>query len=570
MNYNKLFISLIGLCTLFYGCEDWLDREPLDVVTEAAFFKSPNDFIVYVNSFHIAVSDWSTSESLRDNGTDVQTSTNYLPSRIAGQSTINDGPGYDYANIRSTNYILQKGREYEGDFNEIKQAIGEAHYFRAWFYFTLLRNFGNVQWIDDVLTMDSEQLYGTRDPRNLIADNIIADLDTAAMYCFAEKGDGYSRLPKWLALLLQSRIALYEGTWEKYHNGTVFGVTNPDPNKYFTKAAAAAKEIIESQLYSIYSTGDTANDFYNNFNWRGYSNHPECMKWSKMDNDLGISSHRFLYIQAFMNGYGPPKNLIDQFLCKDGLPISLSPLYKGDNTIEDETINRDPRFDQSVFNQDDIWQVYENGDTLYYDYVFKEYIFRNVLNSNATGYQFRKRYNELYKYHDSQFEDTPVMHYRYAEALLNYAEAKAELGTITQADLNESINELRDRVGMPHLMLVNVPDDPKSIYPELSPVINEIRRERTIELAGEGFRWDDLLRWAAMDKLVGTRPRGAKADQFYWPHNMPVDANGYLDIYQNTYPSGYQFKLNRDYLWPIPESQRTLNSNLGQNPGWEQ
>jgi hypothetical protein len=568
MNYKKIIISLIGFCIMFYSCEDWLDREPLDVVSETSFFKSPGDFTVYVNRFHTLQGDWSTSEALFDGGTDIQLSTNSMPTRIAGQSTINSGPGYSYGNVRSANYVIERAREYKGDFNGIKQAVGEAHYFRAYFYFVLLSNFGDVQWIDDVLTMDSKELYGTRDPRNLIADKIIADLDTAAMYCMAEKGNGYSRITKWESLLLQSRYALYEGTWEKYHAGTVFGAKTSDPNKYLTKAASAAKQIIDSKLYSIWTTGDTTSDFYYNFNWRDFSTHPEIMRWSKMDNDLEISSHRYLYIQAFMNGYGPTKYLVDQFLCKDGLPISISPLYKGDNTIEDETINRDPRFDQFIFNKDDIWQVYENGDSLFYDHVFKEYVFRNVLNSNASGYQVRKRYLELYIYHDSQYEESPVPHYRYAEALLNYAEAKAELGNITQEDLDVSVNKLRDRVGMPHLMLANVPDDPDKTYPELSPLINEVRRERVVELAGEGFRWNDLCRWAAMSKIVNTRPKGAKDGQFFWPHNLAVDENGYLDIYRTIYPTGYQFKLNRDYLWPIPESQLTLNPNLGQNPGW--
>ena len=567
MNHIKLVISLIGFCTIFTSCENWLDREPLDVVTEASFFKSPGDFTVYVNNFQTS-GGWGT-EYYSDTYTDIQLNTNDMPTRISGQSTINDGPGYSYGNIRSTNYVIKKAREYTGDFNGIKQAVGEAHYFRAWFYFDLLSSFGDVQWIDDVLTMESKELYGQkRDPRTLIADKIIADLDTAAMYCMAEKGNGYSRLPKWLALLVQSRIALYEGTWEKYHAGTVFAAKNPDPNKYLNKAAEAAKQIMDSHLYSIWSSGDTANDFYNNFNWRDFTNHPECMRWTKMDLDLNIDAGRYLYINAFMDSKGPTKQMVDQFLCKDGLPIATSPLYKGDNTIEDEMKNRDPRLNQTIFSQKDIWQIYEDGTSLNYDYVFKELVFRNVTNSNATGYQTRKRYLELYKYHDTQHEATPSLNDRYGEALLNYAEAKAELGTITQADLDLSINKLRDRVGMPHLILTSIPNDPNWTYPELSPVINEIRRERLVELAGEGFRWDDLFRWAAMKKIVGTRPKGAKDGQFFWPHNLPVDEKGYLDIYKNTYPNGYQFNLTRDYLWPIPESQRTLNPELGQNPGW--
>ncbi|HZH73038.1 MAG TPA: RagB/SusD family nutrient uptake outer membrane protein, partial [Mariniphaga sp.] len=154
------------------------------------------------------------------------------------------------------------------------------------------------------------------------------------------------------------------------------------------------------------------------------------------------------------------------------------------------------------------------------------------------------------------------------EVLLNYAEAKMELGTLTQEDLDISINLLRDWVAMPHLQLDNIAHDPNWRYPDLSPIVNEIRRERLIELASENFRMDDLLRWAAMKYLIGERGTGAKADQFKHDPGLPTTPDGYLDVFQNVFPNGYQFKLDRDYLWPIPESQRTLNPNLGQNPGW--
>lgn len=116
------------------------------MVTEASFFKSPGDFTVYVNNFQTS-GGWGT-EYYSDTYTDIQLNTNDMPTRISGQSTINDGPGYSYGNIRSTNYVIKKAREYTGDFNGIKQAVGEAHYFRAWFYFDLLSSFGDVQWID--------------------------------------------------------------------------------------------------------------------------------------------------------------------------------------------------------------------------------------------------------------------------------------------------------------------------------------------------------------------------------------------------------------------------------------
>jgi len=162
------------------------------------------------------------------------------------------------------------------------------------------------------------------------------------------------------------------------------------------------------------------------------------------------------------------------------------------------------------------------------------------------------------------------MIYRYAEALLNFAEAKAEMNAFSQADADKSINKLRDRVGMPHLDVNTITPDPDWQFPALSPLINEIRRERAVELFNEGFRWYDIQRWAAADKLIiGKRPKGAKAAQFPPQYmNWAVDAEGFLDPFQSAYPNGLQFKLDRDYLDPIPETQILLNNNLVQNPGW--
>ncbi len=565
MNYRKLIISLIGLSAILFACqEDWLDRQPLDQITEAAYFKSPKDFTIYVNRFHPSTGGTYTKGDIH---TDIAISSLSLPKRFAGDATINDGPGYGYSDVRRTNYVIKKAREWAGDFNDIKQAAGEAYYFRAFYYFGLLQNFGGVQWIDKVLEMDSPELFGARDPRDLIADKIIADLDTAAMYLAEERGDGYSRLPKWFALLLQSRVALYEGTWQKYHSGSVFGIANANPEKYLNKAAEAAKKIMDSGLYKLYSTGDPANDYYNIFNWRDFSNNPEAMRWTKMDLDYDINAGRKLYYLKYPNDAGLTKDLVDHYLCTDGLPIASSPLYLGDNTIEDEIKNRDPRMDQTIFSNDNILYVYEDESKEYYDILFARE-FQDMTHSNPTGYNQRKQYSEYVIYHHTQHEETPTLNDRYAEVLLNYAEAKAELGTLTQADLDISINLLRSRVAMPHLKLSNIANDPNWKYPDLSPLINEVRRERMVELATENFRWRDLSRWAAMKYINGKRPLGAMSNQFHHDPGLPVTADGHLDPYKAAYPNGYHFNLNRDYLWPIPEGQIRLNPNLVQNPGW--
>jgi hypothetical protein len=166
-------------------------------------------------------------------------------------------------------------------------------------------------------------------------------------------------------------------------------------------------------------------------------------------------------------------------------------------------------------------------------------------------------------------EDEPIIIFDYAEALLNYAEAKAELGTITQADIDMSIKPLRDRVGMPNLLLANIATDPNWDFPTLSPIINEVRRERRVELACIGFRWDDIARWVAADELiVGKRPKGSVFGSTIALNPYVDDANGFMDPYINQVPNGYGFNVNRDYLSPLPQSERTLNDKLTQNPGW--
>src|SRR5690606_32283111 len=153
------------------------------------------------------------------------------------------------------------------------------------------------------------------------------------------------------------------------------------------------------------------------------------------------------------------------------------------------------------------------------------------------------------------------------------AEARAELGEITQSDLNLTLNMLKDRVGMPHLLLDQIIHDPQWDYPQLSPIINEIRRERRVELAFEGLRLHDFLRWRAHDLVLNTRLLGAKFVQADFPEmevgtHVYTDPNGYIDAHQKSLPNGYGFKPERDYLNPIPTLELTLNNRYVQNPGW--
>jgi len=230
--------------------------------------------------------------------------------------------------------------------------------------------------------------------------------------------------------------------------------------------------------------------------------------------------------------------------------------------------NRDPRFFQTFGMPGSPWVITSGGDVTNYDALYA--MLNQGLEQYApSGYVLRKGYDDRAIYQIPQYEETPGIIYRYGEVLLNFAEAKAELGTITQDDIDKSIKLLRDRVGMPNLILAAVTADPEWDFPTLSPIINEVRRERRIELAAEGFRFNDIMRWAAADELiVGKRPHGFKAAQLA-VNPYPVGADGFLDPYQQKLPAGYGFKIGRDYLNAIPKDQLILNPALVQNPGWE-
>lgn len=574
MKYFNLIISLLALLILNACNKDFLDRKPLDAIGSPDFFKSPGDLKTYVNSFYSTALFPIVSEHGNDYNSDNSVATNF-DATLAGTRTLDGAGGISFNSVRSINIFFDSYKRVQqyAAFADYKQYVGEAFFFRALIYFNILQDYGDIQWYTTEIGTTSPELVRPRDKRNIVADNIIADLDSAAAYLTESKTDGASRVNKWMALLIQSRVALFEGTWEKYHNGTPFGVANANPSKYLTKAAEAAKKVMDSGLYSLYSTGSPTTDYYNLFSsQRSYAGNSEVMFWKKFDNGLGKGEAEFRrepnFRQRHPTEHSQTKELADSYLCTDNLPISISPLFKGSASISLEMQNRDPRFYQTLAMPGYTWVISPTGAITKYD-AFYAIINSGLDEYSPTGYILRKGYDAREIYQIPQYEETPAIVYRYGEVLLNYAEAKAELGTITQADIDISIKKLRDRVGMPNLTISTITVDPKWDFPTLSPVINEIRRERRVELAAEGFRFDDIRRWAAADELiVGKRPHGFKASQIA-VNPYPVNADGFLDPYKVKLPAGYGFKIDRDYLNAIPKSQLLLNPNLVQNPGWQ-
>lgn len=566
-----IIANIISACT-----KDVLDKYPLDELTEEIYWKTAEDLRLYVNRFYPTFGNQSNFH-LKDNNSDNMQPLNPDLTLHGTRSVPSSGGGWGWAQIRQINYFLEKAVEAEtGTPAELNQYMGEGHFFRAWFYFEKVKQFGDVPWYDKVLNIDSEELYVPRDPRNFVIDKIIEDLDIAIKLLRGRSQLGPNRVNKEAALAFKSRVCLYEGTWHKYHRGTVFGVQNSDGQKYLQMAADAAEAVINSGNFNLFSTGNPQEDYYKMFSQKDLSGVSEAIMVETVDPGQERGNWNWTYLNGDRGAQsGVTREMVESYLCADGLPISLSGLYEGDETLEKVVENRDPRLRSSIWNRGEVQIDGDPPQVFQYPALHK-----GAMDLAVTGYMVRKGSTTDPEQNTGTSSDNygalDGYIFRYAEVLLNFAEAKAELGTLTQADLDKSINLLRERVDMPHLSIDVGFTDPDWDFPSLSPIINEIRRERRIELAFEGFRFDDIMRWAAADELiVGVRVKGARfIEGISFPEiedqirGIAVDENLYIDRYADRMTEGWGFNLNRDYLSPLPVEELEYNPQLTQNPGW--
>jgi starch-binding outer membrane protein, SusD/RagB family len=576
---NKILYILtlsLGIGVVCTSCKkEFLDLTPRDQISDPEFWKSSQDMELYVNGLYSVLPGWPSAGSggnpLLDAGTDLAISVGlWLPTKNRLDGAVNvpsSGGGWNWTNVRNVNYFLENAdRVPDGGLKD--HYIGEAHFFRALNYFNLLRQFGDLPILTKTLTAgDKDALFGTRSSRTDVANFIINDLETAVSKLKKKNEIPAQRINRDIAALFQSRVALYEGTWEKYHQNTVYaGKTNGEA--FLTKAAQAAKAVIDWGTYSLV-TGDPNQVYYNIFNQVNLNTNPEILLWKGYSAAQGVGFTNDMW--NWPHGSGYTQELVRMYLAKDGLPIALSPLYQGENDIRDVVKDRDPRLVQSIMAPGDPVVINLKNDTT-----------RFILpllggaQNNPTGYESKKfRRPQLDPATGAPSTELAYIIYRYAEALLNYAEAKAELGQLTQADVDISINKLRARVGMPNMNLASIQTDPN--WPDygytLPNYLYEVRRERAVELLTEGFRFDDLMRWRAHKLFAGKRPKGAyyTAEIKTAYPNLSVDADNFLDPYKTTLTGtngGWGFNPAKHYLLPIPTNELTLNPALKQNPGW--
>lgn len=568
---KKLYICASILACFLVGCDSFLEREPLDKISNEAYFKTSKDLELYVNQFYTKfpnfggfgigyLGDDRNSDNLVHEDYDV---------RLAGYKTVSgnaNDAGWKWEDIRSVNYMLTNLGHLESSFDESKAYIGEAYFFRSYFYYTLLRDFGDLPWVSKPYDTESEDLYNSRVSRNIIVDSMLVDLDKAIEY-MPEKSDVVEgRLSKEAALLFKSRVALFEGSWEKYHNGTEFGVDNADHNKYFRIAADAAKQLMDMNKHSLFTTGDPKTAYYQLFNKTEFKDNPEVILARTYSLVLGWTHRAQNYLLYRGSRTGLSKDLVDDYLCMDGKPTA-SHMDFSDKDLLSVIKDRDPRLAQTVWIPGDL-RVGTGNEPLYFD---RPFIYLTGEQQCSSGYQLKKG-SDPYTV-DTENAETGAIVFRYAEALLNYAEAKAELGELTQEDVDKTINLIRQRVGMADLKLNAITNDPNWKFPSISPILNEIRRERRVEFACESYRLSDLMRWRAHEVFSKKRLKGFHFNQSEFPEMVPgkdilLDKDGYVDPYQVSLPDGYKFNPNRDYLLPLPTTELVLNKQLKQNPGW--
>lgn len=593
-NKFKMLYFLLAGAIVLNACKKVLDQEPKATATKDAVFSNEAGLQLYTNSFYTIIP--SASEVMRgDAMSDYAVRTevpDYLRPNVYN-ATLSSG--WSWGDLRNINYFLANNNN-----PAVADAVrnnynGIARFFRAWWYFQMVKRFGDVPWYGQPLAVDdSVELYKPRDPRQLVMDSVLADLNYACDNITVTDDQSRSLITKWVAYALKSRICLYEGTFRKYH--TELNLQSTVDN-WLTEAADAAQQVISSGKFSLNQAGGPGKSYRQLFiNTQPITS--EDILIDVTDPNLAVFSDANWYwtSSTYGNRLSFDRTFVNTYLNIDGTPFTSIPGHDT-MTFPNETQGRDLRLEQTIrtpgYTRINGGSVIPAPPDFSYTY---------------TGYQPIKYTLDDTKYDQGTVSTNSVPVIRYAEVLLNYAEAKEELGTLTDEDWSNTIGALRARAGITG-GLTSKPTvaDPylqQHYFPGISdPTLLEIRRERGIELALEGFRFDDLMRWKKGDLLE------QEWTGFYVPSLntlMDLDNNGTPDVafvqqapanpvqgvqYVNVAPT-INGKVNPEqltngtygeltwlkdaprewtdnkYYYPIPESALLKNPKLGQNPGW--
>ena len=601
MRFKYICVAFLAISSLS-SCFD-LDKSPEGVLSTVNPFTSLGEMNGYLDQFYesgVKVQEFNSWGGGGIAGIDMNSdnmASGAVNTRLNGSLTLaNANKLAYYTDIRNVNFFLNNLNFKDTNAAAYKQCVGEAYYFRAWFYFNLFKNYGNIAWLDHTLAPDENEMNLPQEGRIAMVDHILSDLDKAIDLLSLQNSAATMRVHKDIARAFKSEVALYEATWEKYHqakNDAFYDktVTAAKIKDYLEQCVAACKAIVDRGVWRIYNTGNPLNDYRQMFQTEDLSSNPEVMWFKKYDgSNVGNSVDR--YLNQGGGSSGVTASLVDDYLTRAGSPFVGTAVLTAKATFGDELSPtlRDPRLSQTVCMPGQILRP-DQGP-----YV--------VPPLNGSGYHKNETGYSLLKYVQIDYTgsldqegkgSTPAIQYRYADVLLDYAEALAELdGNAHANEIITILQPLRDRVGMPAMDFdreYNTSVD----YPfhHLNKYIQAVRRERRVEQACEGRRLDDIFRWAAAeDLIVGQRAHGALFVGSNLEHHakygsslvydrptgnnlylsgQPGDTHRYiLPVNPVGYETGWKFNPNRDYLLPLQSRMLSLTKGMWkQNPGWE-
>ncbi len=587
---KKIYLWFLFLALVVSSCE--LEEIPESTASKASVFGSQQGLDLYVNSFYSILPGRATNLDAMSDYLAVKSVPTFIQ-QGAFAPTLSSG--WSWGDLRNINYFIENNTDPKVPADVRKNYTAIAKFFRAYFYFEKVKRFGDVPWMGKPLEVSDPILYGGRDPRTLVMDSIMADIDYACENIKSTNDPTRSLVTKYVAYSLKSRICLFEGTFRKYHTELNLQAT---ASAFLEMAEAAAKAVMTNGGYSINTTGGAGKSYRSVFT-NGTPIASEVMLAAICDLTLSVLNDANWYWTSgtYGNKASFTRTFINTYLNIDGTPFTSDPAYPT-MLFKDEVKNRDLRLKQTIRLGD--YKRTSGGVQVPAPPIFS-YTF--------TGYMpIKWTLDDMY-YDTRDLNINSISEFRFAEVLLNYAEAKAELGTLTDADWSATIGVLRARGGITSgLTAKPTTIDPYLVtnyFPNISdPTILEVRRERGIELCLEGFRFADILRWKR-GELMNQEWNG-----FYVPALVtPMDLNedGILDVafYQGTKPSpavsgvtyvdvsetvagkantqrvknntsGELIWMNtitrkwedKMYYYPIPATDLITNPNLGQNPGW--
>lgn len=594
MNLHKRIILLLIVAGVLQGCSKYLDKQPFTSLNPTTAFKTVGDLQLYTNSFYVNQMPNARAVFTGDNVSDYISGNNppqIMTAQVSANNPVNGnawsraaGATGSWPELRNINYFLQNNHDPAISDSVRNVYSGIARFFRAWWYYNMVREFGNVPWVGSALSTTDSSLYKTQDPRTLVMDSIEADLDFAIAHAPAAKDNGCSTITKWTALALKSRVGLFEGSFRKYHTELGLGGSAAT---WFNNSVSAATLLMSSGLYKLHTSGNPQSDYRAVFTTSAPWSDEIILAFVYNDGlKLWHDANAYFTSTTLGNRTSPIKSFIDTYLKKDGSRFTDQSNFDTISFVN-EMANRDLRLQQTVRCNG---YKYSTGVSAPPDYSY-----------TFTGYQPLKFNvdNPAINLNSQNNNSIPI--FRYAEVLLNLAEARAELGSFTATDWNNTIGLLRSRAGIANTAMPVAADPYMAQYfmnTISDPVLLEIRRERGVELMLEGFRFDDIRRWK-MGPLMNMAYNGVYVPQLNTPYAMNGD--GVLNVaFVTAAPASgavkgvYYYVIDNrtvkltqgstgNIIWlaniprvwddkmyydPIPSSEIVLNPNLKQNPGW--